>query len=674
MILPIHKNVRERLRVVLNKLYNLNIASLPSIAIEYPPKRELGDLAITVAFELARTLRKSPRVIAQEIVTAIGQIEGIHKIETTSNGYINMYINRLDHLRYGLENKYDLSVTPNTVKTIVEHTAINPNKAAHIGHLRNAALGDTLVRLLKFQGLPVETQNYIDDTGVQVADVVVGFRELETKTLDEIRHLANSCRFDHYCWDLYAQVTEWYENDPTRLKVRVRTLHEIEVGDNEASEMAQFVAEKIVRCHIATMARLNVDYDLLSWEGDILRLDFWKTAFDLLKLSGAISLQTTGEKAGCWTMPIDENPSINGEPASKSVLINSQTSNDLKTKVIIRSDGTVTYVGKDIAYQFWKFGLLGRNFNFRFYDNQRSGRPLWTTCTKTPQPTTDTPMPNFGNASNVYNVIDTRQSYLQKLLQQALKETGHPDKAEHSIHFSYEMVALSHNTAKVLGYKLDQKSDRPFVEVSGRKGLGVKADDLLDRVTGAAKKEVVSRNPELDNTDADNVAKIIATAAVRYFMIKFSRGRVIVFDIDEALSFEGESGPYIQYAAVRATNILQKLQAKDGTNPKLLPVTLRNLQTGAMDDPDETELWALVLEASRLDEVTRQAVRTLELSSLAKYAFSLAQAFNACYHRFPVVKEKRRHVRLSRAAAVSYFRMQLGQALELMGCQVPPLM
>jgi arginyl-tRNA synthetase len=308
MILPIHDRVREGLQAALQRLYQLPSDALPQLPIEYPPKRELGDLATPVAFELARRLRKAPRVLALELAAAIGAIDGVARVEAAPNGYLNIYLNRVAFTRQQLA-PIDAGRAPiddRRTKTIVEHTAINPNKAAHIGHLRNSALGDTLVRVQRFRGVPVEVQNYIDDTGVQVADVVVGFRELEGKSLDDIRHIADTTRFDYYCWDLYARVTQWYDADKEHLKIRAATLHDIEHGGTVASAMAQFIADRIVRCHLLTMARLNVDYDLLTWEGHILRLQFWARAFEILREKGAVYLQNEGKLAGCWVMRIEE--------------------------------------------------------------------------------------------------------------------------------------------------------------------------------------------------------------------------------------------------------------------------------------------------------------------------------------------------------------------------------
>ena len=668
MILGMHAAVRSRVRDVLAELYGLESDRLPDVAIQYPPDRAMGDLGVTVAFELARVLRKAPRAIAAEIVAALGPLEGVARVEPAPNGYVNIF---LDRPRFVREAFAGPPARPHagrdSRKTIVEHTAINPNKAAHVGHLRNAALGDTLVRLLRFLGVRVEVQNYIDDTGVQVADVVVGFRHLEQLALEEVAALAERPRFDYYCWDLYARVTAWYEADRERLALRARALHDLEAGADPTARFGRLVADRIVRCHLATMDRMNIEYDLLTWEGDILRLRFWSRAFDVLKEAGAVRLETSGPQAGCWVMPLDgdappEGDGNAGEGGPKS-----------KSKVIVRSNGTVTYVGKDIAYQFWKLGVLERDFHYRPHGAQRSGHPLWSTTSDAGEGAADND--GFGRADAVYNVIDTRQAYLQQLLKQALTAVGRGAEAERSVHVSYEMVALSPATARALGHDLDPRTDRPFVEVSGRKGLGVKADDLLDRLTAAARREVLARHADLPAHDAEAIATTIATAAIRYFMIKYSRGKLIAFDIDEALSFEGESGPYVQYAAVRAANILRKLYDRDGLNDEALVAALGALPAEPLAAADDgNAVWALLLEAARLDEVADQSTRSLELSVLAKYAFGLAQMFNTFYHRSPVVAEEDEPTRLWRAATVLYCRLQLTQALALMGCEVPPRM
>jgi arginyl-tRNA synthetase len=669
MILPVHDRLRAHLTHILARLYALEASAIPTLALDYPPSRDLGDLGTPVAFELARRLRKAPRAIAQEIAGAFGSLDGVREVAAAPNGYLNIYLHRSDFL---ISRLAPSSVAPSRLdagKAIVEHTAINPNKAAHIGHLRNSALGDTLVRVLRFRGVTVEVQNYIDDTGVQVADVVVGFRVLEGKSFSDIRGIADTTRFDYYCWDLYARVTEWYAEDTQRASIRGETLHDIEHGGNENAAIAAFIADRIVRAHLKTMSRMNVDYDLLTWEGDILRLRFWAQAFEVLKAKGAVQLRTEGRLAGCWVMPIQEDLDSPAAPAEDS----DGAEGAEREKVIVRSNGVVTYVGKDIAYQFWKLGLLGGDFHYRVFTDRPQG-PLWAT-------TSDTGgggHPAFGGAAFVYNVIDVRQSYLQKLLKQALIAVGHPEGAERSHHFSYEMVALSHDTARELGHAPPADSEeakRPFVEVSGRKGLGVKADDLLDTLIRSARDEVGKRNPELQDDERHRIAQMIAIAAVRYFLIKFSRGKVIVFDLKEALSFEGESGPYVQYAVVRANNIFQKLQQRDHLDEASLLQSLRNVPTAELTgDNGSHDLWALVLDAARLDEVVEQVVRSLEFSVLAKFAFGLAQAFNAFYHRAQILNEERDDVRRWRAAGVIYVRDQLTRALNLMGIDVPPRM
>ena len=676
MILPIHQLVRARIAEAVAQLYAIEASDpvLSELSVEVPPNRALGDLAVPLAFTLARRLRKAPRAIAQEIAAAIGDVDGFTRVEATASGYINFFLDRGRFASMWLRADTPAPASGSS-KAIVEHTAINPNKAAHIGHLRNAALGDAFGRLLRFLGRDVEIQNYIDDTGVQVADVAVGFRELERKSLDDVREIAASTRFDYYCWDLYARVTEWYEEDKERLKIRTAALHDIEHGGNPAADMAHFIADHIVRSHIRTMARMNIAYDLLTWEGDILRLHFWAHAFEYLKKTGAVYLQTEGKLKGCWVMRIEDEASPQ-EPAADAAADRSagasakaEEEDEQREKVIVRSDGTVTYVGKDMAYQLWKFGLLGKDFYYRIFED--TGRPLWSTTSDPSQ--ADPDPPRFGQASWVCNVIDTRQSYLQKLVKQALAALGYHEQAAHSIHYSYEMVALSHATARELGYDTSADADRPFVEVSGRKGQGVKADDLLDRLRDKAATEVAKRNSSLAEAQLRRIADEIATAAVRYFMVKFSRGKIIVFDIDEALSFEGESGPYLQYAAVRANNIFNKLKERYALDEAAVVTAVSNgrLEPIAASGEEADDLWGLVLEAARLDEIVDQAVRTLELSVVAKYAFALAQSFNGFYHKYPVLNEEREDARLWRAAAVAFYRRQLTQALELMGCSVP---
>ncbi len=654
MMLSLQRHVHDAIVDAVCRQYGLT--EVPPFSVEVPPNREMGDLAVTVAFQLARPLRKAPRAIAQELAGSIGSIPAVTRAVAAPNGYLNVFLDRRAFLLARMRGEV-ASVPARADKTVVEHTAINPNKAAHIGHLRNATLGDTLARALHFRGTPVEVQNYIDDTGVQVADVVVGFTELEHKTIDAVRAIADATRFDYYCWDLYARVTDWYGEDRARLAVREAALHQLEAGGNDTAALGALIVDRIVRAHLKTMGRLNVSYDLLTYEGDILRLQFWARAFEILKAQGAIFLQTEGKLSGCWVMRIEEEAGET-EDAEQS-----------REKVIVRSNGVVTYIGKDMANQFWKFALLGRDFRYRSAGTQADGRPLWSTTSGE----NDAAAPPFGHARRIYNVIDSRQMYLQALLAQALRTLGHAREAENSIHFSYEMVALSHATARELGYDIapgSEEATKPFVEVSGRKGLGVKIDDLLDLLINKASDEVAKRNPDFTPDERRLVASQIAVAAIRYFMLKYSRGKIIVFDIEEALSFEGDSGPYLQYAVVRANNIFNRLREREGLTDADLARGLDALPAVELTD-DSSDLWALVLEAARLDEIVDQVVRSLEFSVLAKYAFGLAQLFNAFYHRHSILNEEQTDRRSWRAAGVGYFRLQMTRALDVMGIQVP---
>lgn len=622
------------------------------LAVEQPRESSFGEMAIPVAFQLARKLRQAPRKIAQDLVAGIGPIEGVAALEVAGNGYINV---RLDRGHYGAgmlaPRTPERAAIPG--KVIVEHTNINPNKAAHIGHLRNAVLGDTFVRMLRATGRQVEVQNYIDNTGVQVADVVAGFHYLEKKTAAEVAALAAEPKFDYLCWDLYARTSANYERDPESRQWRQRTLHAIEAGGGELAGLAHLVADAIMLCHLRTMGRLGVTYDVFPRESEILHLDFWATAFDLLKERQAIHFEQEGKNKGCWVMPASAFGKDSGEDSDK---------------IIVRSDGTVTYVGKDIAYQLWKFGLLGKDFHYRPFIRDVAGHMIWVTADKPGE----TEAPAFGGGSEVYNVIDSRQSYLQEVVAAGLRALGYDEQAEKSVHFAYEMVALTPRTCVELGIVLnDEDKSRSYVEVSGRKGLGVKADDLIDKLIENALAEVNSRHPEAPEEERRQVATEIAVGALRYFMLKFTRNSVIAFDFQEALSFEGETGPYVQYAAVRARNILAKYEASGAT----LPDFTAELNAAVMGRQLASEdFWQLLLAASKPDVAIARAVAGGEPANVAKYAFQLAQAFNTFYHDYPVIHEKNPERKTFLLWMCRYFRDQLERTLNVLGISVPAYM
>jgi arginyl-tRNA synthetase len=641
MLLDVQTRLRDTLRTTIRTRWNIEP---PEIMLNQTPKVEFGELATPVCFELARELKRPPRAIAEELISKAGKIDGVEKMEVAGAGYINFYLDRDAAVRGSRLKGYPADLG----KVIVEHTNINPNKAAHIGHLRNAAIGDTFVRILQSGGRTVEVQNYIDNTGVQVADVIVGLKYVEKKSLEAVRLMASdpSVKFDYYCWDVYARVTPFYELEDPKHSLRGQTLQEIEEGDNETARMAEIVAMTIVRCHVKTMARINVQYDLLPRESDILHLKFWDYAFRQLQERQAITLETEGKNKGCWVMRLD-----------------SEGHDD--DKIIVRSNGTVTYVGKDIAYQLWKLGLLDQDFLYDLFDSSRN---IWATTSSGGQ----SDHPHFGGGQTVYNVIDVRQSYLQSVVRQGLLALGYEEQAKRSIHFSYEVVALSPACAEQLGIVTSpDEVKKGHIEVSGRKGQGVKADDLLDMLESEARKEVEKRNPELGRAESYEIAHQIAVGALRYFLLKFTRTQIIAFDFREALNFDGETGPYLQYAAVRGNNIMNKLRETDpnfdfGRVQQFLNDPKLGIFLQEADD-----IWDLIYLALRLDEVANQVVVTLEPATLAKYAFTLAQRFSLFYHRYRIISEEDPDRRLFYILTVDLVRESLIKALDLMGIQTP---
>ncbi len=650
----LQRRLADAVRRFLLESYHLDA----KIVIEQPPKVEMGEFALPLAFELAKQLRKAPRKIAEEIVSAIGPIDGFEKLELAGAGYINARIKRgLTAQALASDRKPEADTLAG--KILVEHSSINPNKAAHIGHLRNAILGDTFVRLLRYAGRAVDVQNYIDNTGVQVADVVVGFVHGEKKTPAEIEHLAQQPQFDYYCWDLYARVSQWYEQSKDNQNLRLETLHAIEAGANQTSAMADLISEAVLRRHLQTMDRLDIEYDFLPRESEILRLHFWDAAFQKLKDSGVLVFQSQGKNKGCWVM---KRAGAQASAADAELAEEDQ-------KVIVRSNGTVGYVGKDIAYHLWKFGLLGRDFGYRKFYRYPNGHQCWISSADG-----EPDHPHFGGVSEIYNVIDARQAEAQNTVIEALRELGYQEQADHYTHFSYEMVALTPRCAAELGYELSEEDrSRSYIEVSGRKGFGVKADDLIDRLIASARKEVDARHQQLSDAERASIANQIAVGALRYFMLKYTKPSVIAFDFKDALSFEGETGPYAQYAVVRATNIFRKAG--------LLPEQFeRECRLSAeefsqyLEGEAGNEIWALWLAASKTSYVVEQCIATTEPAYAAKHAFQLAQLFNNFYHRHHILTEADEPRKRFLLATVGVVRRELVRVLGTMGITVPPVM
>jgi len=644
----------------------------PGIVLERPPTIEMGEAASPVCFELAKRLKRAPRQIAQEIANGLGRIEGIARVEVAGGGYLNAFFDRggfWEALRQAKAKAPEGMPALRTEKIIVEHTSINPNKAAHIGHVRNAVLGDTMVRILRHTGNRVQIQNYIDNTGVQVADVVIGLLQMEKVTPAWVMNRAMEPKFDYYCWDLYAKATNFFAEDKARAeKLRGATLRAIEEGKGEDAEVAQVVADAIVTCHLRTMARLEIYYDLLARESEILHLHFWDAAFEMLKKSGAILLATSGKMAGCWIMPWKEGVKEVQEVKEVKEKIAEEEDENSQDKIIVRSNGTVTYVGKDIAYQLWKFGLLGKDFHYRKWPDAPEGQTVWATTSNKSDPEA----PHFGEpAATVYNVIDARQAYLQKVVAMGLQALGHGKEAERSIHLSYEIVALTPRCAAEMGYELSpEEAKKPYVEVSGRKGFGVKADDLLDKLEEATLSEVRQRHAEMRADEQKRTAHAIAVGALRFFLLKFTRSSIIAFDFKDALSFEGETGPYCQYAVVRIRGIRRKGAEAGATSVEVTAENVGRLLAGA----EGNGLWQLLAAAGSLDYAVDAAIATQEPAFVAKYAFQLAQEFNNFYHKHHILTEADEQRRAFLLRLTELVEAQLVRALGLLGIEAPEKM
>ncbi|HZS06771.1 MAG TPA: arginine--tRNA ligase [Blastocatellia bacterium] len=669
--------IRQRLLALVGENFNLQ---LDDAAAEVPPRTELGDLAFPVAFELAKRIKaatgekKNPREIAAKLAEGLSSIPGVARVEIAGAGYLNVFFDRAQMFTQLVNEQPAADRQPPATdsKLIVEHTSINPNKAAHIGHVRNAVLGDTIVRILKATGDNVEVHNYIDNTGVQVADVVVGFLYVENKSFDEIKAIAEGPdKFDYYCWDLYARVGQWYEEDKARLEFRAKTLHELEEGGNATAEVAEYISSRIVDCHLDTMSRLDISYDLLARESEILHLQFWAHAFEKLKASGAIVYETEGRNKGCWVMRAEERQG-DGETGGQGEGSDKGDEYDAD-KIIVRSNGTVTYTGKDIAYHLWKLGRLGLDFHYRELRNDHRGHKVWITTGDKKAAVAE--HPQFGNGTAFLNVIDVGQSYPQANVKRGVMMIDHDERVARSAHLAYEKVTLTPAAAAELGTELSEAdAQRQQIGMSGRKGLGVKADDLIDRLEENALKEVQSRHAELGEAEQKKIAHQIAVAALRYFLLKFTRTSIIAFDFKDALSFTGETGPYIQNSIVRAKGIFRKL----GRTPEEVRGAFAGLTTEQIGEffsgESGNDLWSLVYFAARLNDVAQLAANGFEPTHVAKYTFQLAKQFHLFYESHHILSETDEARKTLLLFVADVTRRRLEQALALLGIETPERM
>jgi arginyl-tRNA synthetase len=662
--------LQTRIEALLKERYDVALANL---AVELPPKIEFGEMALPVAFELAKRLKKAPRAIAQELQAEIAETPGVAAVEIAGAGYLNVKLDRAAMVKRMAADEH--AAVGGGGFRLVEHTSINPNKAAHVGHLRNAILGDSFARMLKPDeykpGWETGVQNYIDNTGVQVADIVVAVTVLQGMSLEDVRGwLAKlretNTRLDYACWDLYAAVSQWYEADAPRVgerrHLRLNTLHAIEAGGNDTAEIAELIATGVLRRHLETMERLGIEYDFLPRESEILHLHFWETARALMVERGVLYLETEGKNKGCWVM----RRAIAAAAGVELV----EGGPDEDAKILVRSNGTVTYVGKDIAYHLWKYGLLGKDFGYAKF-REYATHTCWISTVHGEDPRPDFGM-GFGHADAIYNVIDSRQDDPQTQVKEALRSLGYVAESERYTHLNYAFVGLTARTAQDLGYVLSEEDKaRNFIEVSGRKGFGVKADDLIDRMIAAARSEVDARHPELDETERAEIAEAIGVGALRFFLLRFTRNTIIAFDYQDALAFDGETGPYAQYAAVRAANIFRKA----GVSAEDALAGVAGLDLTAMLEGEEgTSVWEVWLTASRLSLVLEQAIAAAEPAMLARYAFALAQQFNNFYHRHHILTETDEARKMLLLATVAVARRELVRVLGWLGITVPSAM
>lgn len=671
----IETTIKQRILAIIRQKYHMAFDDVP---LETPPTPELGDIALPIAFELAKRLSKStgekqnPRKIAEAITADLAPMDGIARVEIAGAGYINIFLDRPSYLRQVMRPWQQPAPTGD--KIIVEHTSVNPNKAAHVGHLRNALLGDAIIRLLRATGRRVEVHNYIDNTGVQVADVVVGFLYLEKKSLNEVQQISG--KFDYYCWDLYSRVTQWYEQDANNLAYRRQTLKEMEIEDHPTARMADYISTRVLNCHLDTLDRLGIRYDLLPRESDILHLHFWELAFEILKQTGTIVYETTGRNAGCWVMKAEERhqtSEFSRQTSDPEELPERNQQVYDPDKVLVRSDGTVNYTGKDIAYHLWKLGKLGVDFSYKLFRVYPDKHETWITTTEASQQTRQT-RPMFGFGAAYLNVIGVEQTYPQKYVKEALARVAPELDLSRSAHVAYEKVALSPRACLELGIELQpEELHRQQINMSGRRGLGVKVDDLIDKLEERALAEVRARQPDTSENQQRHAAHQIAVGALRYFLLKYTRTTAITFDFQEALSFEGETGPYIQYAVVRANGIFRKVEATGLRADAIESVPEESLHQ-MLSGQDGTELWALIYQAGRLDRVIAQACDSLEPAFVAKHAFMLAQRFNVFYHNYPILREPDQARRTLLLAITELVERQLRQALAVLGIEVPDRM
>ena len=615
----------------LNKILSDLFISGVKFSVE-PAKPGFGDVSSNISFLLAKQLKKSPKDIAEMLSLKYSDCTStlVSKSEAHPSGYLNFVANWDDLNQLILSESYldtcgDVEIG-NGSSIVVEHTSVNPNKALHIGHIRNIIIGDSISRILEKAGYKVNVLNYIDDSGLQVADIIVGF-----KHFGYAQEPPNGKKFDHYCGDdVYVKTTEKYEGDSSLEEIRKNVLKELEDGDSETAKFGDRITRRVLSGQLETCWNFGVTYDCLNFESQIIRSGLWREIFEKLKEMKLVEFENEGKNGGCWV--------IRGDGKEED-------------KVIVRSNGTATYIAKDIPYAAWKLGLIKDPFNYEKYEKEQPhSRVLWQTTLKED----DKISKNF-TGEKVVTVIDSRQARLQKIITTLMGKFKSVPDVYH--HLGYESVTLSSDTAKTLGLETDGKQ----AQMSGRKGLYVSADSVYDILKKKTKEETKKRHLEMDDSEIDTIAHLVSVGTIRYEMIKQDLDKIITFDLEKSLSLEGDTSSYIQYTHARASRILEK----SGSTPTI--------------DVDFT----LLKEKSELDLIkniglfnlqVRDAANNLSPKVIARYCYDLAVSFNSFYEKSKVLDLGDVELENSRLCLVNSFKIVLEKALDLLGIQSPDRM
>ncbi|MBS7247100.1 MAG: arginine--tRNA ligase [Candidatus Jordarchaeales archaeon] len=626
MILTVKAKIADALWHTLKKL-GFSVSRDDVSELPEPPDPRLGDISSAIPLKLARSLKRKPLEIAQSIALNFEKPEFVERVEAAEPGYVNFFLDKVklagDVIRTVMEegDRYGFSNVGGKRKVIVEHTAVNPTKPLHIGHLRNAVLGDVVANLLRACGWRVEVQNYIDDLGRQMGVLVWAF--LNNLHLEVPRE--RDMKLDFWYGLVYAKAAQKLKENP-ELEAEVDEVMKRMLNEDEVALFSRKLAEMCVESNLETAARAGITYDLLVWESDISKAHLWEHAMNLLEKSEHFVWETEGEYKGCFVAKLSHLEEFKDKKNPD--------------KVLVRSNMVPTYVAHDIAYQLWKFGILETGMKYRPWHRQFNGKELWTTS-----PILATPSNNFAKADVVINVVGYEQEYLQKTVKVCLKLLGHLEQAENSIHLSYKHVQL-------MGEKF-----------SGREGnwVGYHADAVINQTLLCAYEQVSKNLPEASELEKRQIAEIVAVGAVRYWLTKFSTEQTIIFDYGKVTNFDGETGPYIQYAAVRAKSILEK--AGETPSPEINPEKL--LGSREID---------LIKHIAKFPEVVQISARNLKPNILAEYTYQLAVRFNKFYEECPVLTVDDPETRKARLALVQAVLQSLKNAMKILGIEIPPKM